>query len=123
MSEERELTPNEEASITEGSKYLTTAKGYKSKFDMAEILVEGKLPEFSNTADKVACAVELGQFIKSSGWGLGINNLTGFLKAVDIPHRLMLIKQFDHPFSMAEILMRDGNEDLQKMMLELFDLL
>ncbi len=115
MDEELKLTPNEEASITEGSKYLTTAKGYKSKFDMTEILVEGKFPHFENTADKVACAVELGQFVRNNGWGINTDNLHKFLTSIDLPHRVIFVQQLK--LSQLELAFRD--DKLKPIMKEL----
>ena len=86
-------TQDEIDSATQSSKYLTTAPGYKSKFDVVDILTTGNIPVFENTADKMVCALELGRLIRKTGFGADTNNLVKFMAAVDLPHNTMLLKQ------------------------------
>ena len=90
---EDDLTKDEIDSATETSKYLTTAPGYKSKFDVVDILTNGNIPTFESEADKVVCAVELGQLIRKTGFGTHSSNVAKFLNSVDIPHRAIFVKQ------------------------------
>jgi len=90
---EDELTKDEIDNISKGSKYLTTAPGYKSKFDVVDILTNGNIPEFGNEADKLVCAFELGSLIRKTGLGTGKNNLLKLMSAIDVPHRVILFQR------------------------------
>lgn len=96
--EERELSQEEIDNATSSSKYLTTAPGYKSKFDPSEILVEGIIPKYDSAGDKLVCALEMGKFIDGNGLDLNsyADNLANFLSSIDIPHRAIFAQQINH---------------------------
>lgn len=114
-TEERELSKEEIDSATKNSKYLTTAPGYKSKFDMSEILVNGIIPQYSGAGDKLVCALEMGQFVHNNGLDLSIygDNLAKFLASVDLPHRGIFTQQLDNNFLFA-LIFHDGVAELLK---------
>ncbi len=99
------ITQDEIDSATKGSKYLTTAPGYKSKFDVVDILTNGSIPVFESVADKLVCAMELGQLVRKTGVGTHSLNIVKFLEAVDIPHRVIFLKQL--PLFCLEAAARD----------------
>jgi len=91
---EEDPTQEEIDEATKSSRYLTTARGYKSKFDVVDILTNGNIPVFESAADKAICAVELGQLIRKTGFGVNMDNVIKFIKAIDIPHRVMFCAQW-----------------------------
>ena len=80
---------------TAHSKYLITAPGYKSKFDVVDILLNGNFPIFENNADRTICVFELGKLVRASGFGANTKHLANFLKTLEVNYRILFIEQLN----------------------------
>ena len=84
-----QLAKDEKEELFKNNKYLSE----KSAYDYAEILVDGKIPEFKTAAEEFDCAIRLAYFVRRNGICKQEHNLAKFLKAVDAGPRTHFLKQ------------------------------
>lgn len=82
-----ELTNDEQQDIIKNNQYLT-----RDKFDVSTILVDGVIPQFSDSMDRVMCLIDVSTFVRKNGFGNHIN-LAKFLDTLEVNEFMLFIRK------------------------------
>lgn len=96
VADEKEVAEEIENEIKSGNRYILGAPNRKDEYDVTEILLDGKFPEFKSDADRAVCVIELATFINNNGFCGNEGNVAKFLKHIGPAHRVLFLRNLNY---------------------------